>query len=216
MSRIISCDPARPDRTVVAEIARALAGRKAVVLPTETQYGLAVAVDERTRETICRIKRRAQDLKTALFVKDMEMTARFCVISTMARYLAERFLPGPLTMVMPLIPGQTIIPDDLASEAGVGVRLSSSPLVAAVVRELNNPITATSANLSGQLTPETVEEIVAMLGEQVDLYVDGGPCRSIVPSTVAQVGERVTILRPGVIPETEIRRALMEYARWDG
>jgi tRNA A37 threonylcarbamoyladenosine synthetase subunit TsaC/SUA5/YrdC len=69
-------------------------------------------------------------------------------------------------------------------------------------------VTATSANISGEITQATVGEIRSVLGEEVELYLDGGPCRSVVPSTVVKIAERVEILRHGMISEAEIKSFL--------
>ncbi|MEZ5360473.1 MAG: L-threonylcarbamoyladenylate synthase [Candidatus Zixiibacteriota bacterium] len=214
MSRTSKCLSSAPDTEVVAEIARVLTEGGAVVMPTETQYGLAVRADRANALTrICEIKKRDANLRPALFVKDLKMAETFCHISSAARLLAEQFLPGPITLVLPAISGQRVISADFISEQGVGIRISSSPLVKAVMDAVAFPITATSANQSGKITPATVDEIKKDLGDTVDLYVDGGPSRGIVPSTVVKVNDDMEILRHGAIPEREIAAALQKGMR---
>jgi len=211
LSRVLTCNPADPDRQTVEDAVRSLTDDHAVVLPTETQYGLAIRADRPDApEKISRIKRRTATFPVALFVKDMRMAERFCEITDRARILADRFLPGPLTMVLPVRRGQDAAALGFASPDGFGIRISSSPLVAAIAARLDFPVTATSANLSGARTPSTVNEIKKELGDAVELYLDGGPCRGIIPSTVVRVSDGVHVLRPGVIPEVEIISALEE------
>lgn len=209
----MSCDPADPDREVVEEVVRTLTGNMAVVLPTETQYGLAIRADKPdATERINRIKRRTATFPVALFVKDIQMAESFCTITDRARFLADRFLPGPMTLVLPVRPGQKMAADGFASPEGFGIRISSSPIVAAIAARLDFPVTATSANVSGRRTPPTIREIRKELGDSVELYIDGGPCRGVIPSTVVRVDDGAHVIRPGVISEAEIRMALEEGA----
>ncbi|MEE9441595.1 MAG: L-threonylcarbamoyladenylate synthase [candidate division Zixibacteria bacterium] len=210
MSREIKCDPVHPEDKTVQTIIAALNGKRIVVLPTETQYALSVRADASALEKIGRIKKRNLDLKPALFVKDMDMAEKFCMINKIARQLAEKFLPGPLTLVMPERKGQSFIPSEYKSELGFGLRLSSSPVIAAVMSGMDRPVTATSANISGQCGSSDINSIRQELGDAVDLYVNAGPCRAITPSTVLWVGDDTKILRPGMIPEREIEKALAE------
>lgn len=211
MSRIVTCDPVTPAADVIKAAVEALIDGSAVVMPTETQYSLSVrGDDERAPAKIRMIKQRGETVAVALFVKDLTMAKSFCDINETARRLAEKYLPGPLTLVLPAKKGQVAVASAFASPDGFGIRLSSSPVIAAVMERAPFAVTATSANISGEMTPSTVGEINRVLGERVDLYLDAGPCRGVIPSTVVRVGDGVTVLRPGVIPETEIRRYLGE------
>lgn len=209
MSRVIVCNPAAPEENVIAAVVKALTEGLAVVLPTETQYGLAVRADtEDAPETINRIKGRAESERSALFIRDIAMAGSFCRFTPLSLSLATKFLPGPLTLVLPARDDQTVVSHRFLSLHGIGIRLSSSPLVKAIMARVPFPVTATSANRSGEMTPATVEPIRTMLGEAIGLYIDGGPCRAITPSTVAAVNGTIRILRHGAIAEAEIRSHL--------
>jgi L-threonylcarbamoyladenylate synthase len=196
VSRVIVCNPAAPEEKVIAAVVDALTEGLAVVIPTETQYGLAVRADsDNAPELINRIKGRAESEKSALFVRDIAMAERFCRFTPIARSLTAKFLPGPLTLVLPSKEDQTAVSPLFLSLHGIGIRLSF-------------PVTATSANRSGEMTPSTVDLIRTMLGDAVGLFIDGGPCRGITPSTVAAVNGEVQILRHGAIAEAEIRSHL--------
>ena len=211
MSRVITCNPAAPDDAAVAAVVDALTDGLAVVIPTETQYGLAIRADsDSAPATVNRIKGRPEAERSALFVKDMAMAELFCRFTPLSRSLAARFLPGPLTLVLPAMKDQTVVSPEFLSAFGIGIRLSSSPLVAAVMARVSFPVTATSANRSGEMTPPTVDLIRKSLGEDVSLYLDGGPCRTLSASTVAAVNGEVRILRHGLIAEDEIRRHLRQ------
>lgn len=203
------CNPAAPEETVIAAVADALTEGLAVVIPTETQYGLALRADsDEAPQIINRIKGRAESDRSALFVRDIAMAESFCRFTQISRSLAAEFLPGPLTLVLPAKEDQTVVSHRFLSPHGIGIRLSSSPLVRAVMVRVPFPVTATSANRSGEMTPATVELIRAMLGEAVGLYIDGGPCRAITPSTVAAVNGTIRILRHGAIAEAELHSHL--------
>lgn len=184
----------------------------AVVMPTETQYSLSLRADRaESMDTIVRIKKRDGFLKSALFVSDMDMAKDFCRVSQLAERLAERFLPGPLTLVLPERENQSRVFTGFLSEDGFGVRLSSSPVVEAVMGRVPFAVTATSANISGKPAAMSITEIAKTLGDEVALYIDGGPCRSMTPSTVIKVDKEVAVLRHGLMSEAEIRQFLKEY-----
>jgi len=206
---MLVCNPVQPEIDIINETTAALTEGLTVVLPTETQYSLSIRADrDEAWEKIRIIKRRSENLKAALFVKDLDMARQFCEINEKAERLAEKFLPGPLTLVTPGKENQEMVASGFASEAGFGFRISSSPVIMAVMDRVDFPVSATSANISGGMTPATLSEISRILGESVDLYVDAGPCRGNVPSTVVNVTDEVTILRHGLISEKEIRQAL--------
>ena len=216
MSRILPCDPARPAVDIIEAAVEVLDNGGVVVMPTETQYSLSIRADRpEAMATIGRLKGRESSVKPALFVRDLSLAEQFCLLNTAARALGERYLPGPMTLVVPARPGQRVVADGFVSEHGIGVRISSSPVVAAVMNRVPFAVTATSANRSGEMTPSTAAEIARLFGDEVDLYLDGGPCRGVVPSTVVKVDGGVTILRHGQIAEAEIRR-FIEKERRDG
>jgi L-threonylcarbamoyladenylate synthase len=211
LSRVLVCDTDKPDLSVIETAVAALNDGSVVVMPTETQYSLSVRADDENAMTkICAVKRRSETVKAALFIRDIQAARPFCRINRAAEKLAARFLPGPLTLVLPGISGQETVAPEFLSEAGFGIRISSSPVISAVMERVSFAVTATSANLSGQNAAMNIADIRRSLGDAVDLYIDAGPCRSSTPSTVVQVDDRITILRPGAIAEAEILRTLEE------
>ncbi len=211
MSRILKCDPVKPEEELIEIVELALRKGGAVIIPTETQYGLALRADmDDVIEKICEIKMRDGGQKPALFVKDMDMASTFCKINEKALLLAEKFLPGPLTLVLPIKTGQDYIPMDFASSKGIGIRISSHPFLKKLTAQIDFPITATSANISGKTVPEDINSIMEMLGDKAAIYIDAGPIHGRIPSTVVCVDDEIQILRPGAIPEKEIFDALRE------
>jgi len=209
LSRILRCNPARPGKAVLNAVVEALSAGSVVVLPTETQYSLSVRADiDGMLERICRIKKRDKSLMPAMFVEDLEMAKRFCEINAVAEKLAAKYLPGPMTLVVPGKKDQSAVSTDFLSGYGFGIRVSSSQVIAGVMERVVFPVIATSANISRQLTPSSVKEISQIMGDEVDLYIDGGQCRATTPSTVLKLNGGADILRHGQIPEAEIRRFL--------
>jgi L-threonylcarbamoyladenylate synthase len=209
LSRILRCNPARPEKAVLSAVVEALSAGSVVVLPTETQYSLSVRADtDGMLERICRIKKRDKSLMPAMFVKDLEMAKRFCEINAVAEKLAAKYFPGPLTLIISEKKDQSFVSRDFLSDYGFGVRVSSSPVIARVMERVPFPVTATSANISGRLTPPSVRQISQIMGDEVDLYLDGGLCRAATSSTVLKLNNGVDILRHGQIPEAEIRQFL--------
>jgi L-threonylcarbamoyladenylate synthase len=101
----------------------------------------------------------------------------------------------------------------VGSGGTIGIRISSSPVIQALLNKMDTPLTATSANISGQAGPSSVREIATTLGIGIEMYLDAGELSGI-PSTVVKCqGNEITILRAGAIPEVEIWRALEKSRR---
>lgn len=189
--------------TVVRATGAALARAAAIIrrggvvaYPTETVYGLAAdALDPAAVGRVIEIKGRDRAQKVSVIVADAQMlTMVVARISEPAARLIEEHWPGPLTLVLPARAG---LPPELVNErGGVGVRVSSDPIAAGLVRAAGGPITATSANRSGEVAATTARR-ACVAG--IDLVLDDGPRRG-APSTVAEcLGDRAVVLRQGAL-----------------
>ena len=169
-----------------------------VALPTETVYGLgANALDPIAVARIFAAKERPFFDPLIVHVPDIDWMPRIVSeFPPVAVQLAERFWPGPLTLVLPKV---TAIPDLVTSGLpNVGVRIPDHDLTRQVLRLANVPVAAPSANPFGRLSPTTAEHVHRQLGHRVDAILDGGPCRVGIESTILQINEDgVTFLRPG-------------------
>ncbi|HOP08069.1 MAG TPA: L-threonylcarbamoyladenylate synthase [candidate division Zixibacteria bacterium] len=177
-----------------------------VVAPTETQYGLLARADSQPAlDRVYRVKQRDRNMPLSVFVPDMASVARWGVLTPPAQILGDRFLPGPLTLVLKAQPQA----EALFAQSGLaGFRVSSSPLIQALCREVGVPIVATSANLSGKEVPATVVEAGEMFGDAVALYLNGGVLAR-KPSTVVRcLNDEVKMIREGIIAVSEIETAL--------
>jgi tRNA threonylcarbamoyl adenosine modification protein (Sua5/YciO/YrdC/YwlC family) len=207
MPRTLAAD----DPTAVSEAADALTRGGAVVVPTETVYGVAAlpAVPGAT-EALFALKDRPEVVPLALLVADAAQAEGVAVFSPVARRLAAQHWPGPLTLVLPRRP-EALALELGGSPGNVGVRCPADDLVRAIARRVG-PIATTSANRHGRPTPATAAEAAAALSAEVALVIDGGR-RDGVPSTVVDcTGETLTVLRHGAIAEADLdppRRSLV-------
>lgn len=180
-----------------------------VAIPTETVYGLAAnALDPHSVARIFAAKDRPFFDPLIVHLADVNWWPR--VVSDfppLAKQLAERFWPGPLTLILPKQPS---VPDLVTSGlATVGIRVPDHPLTRQLLQLVNLPLAAPSANPFGRLSPTTAEHVRQQLGNRVDLILDGGPCRIGVESTIVQVTDnKATLLRPGGIPLEEIEAVI--------
>lgn len=174
-----------------------------VVYPTDTVYGLgAYAYLEEAVARVYQVKGRAQDKPFPLLVAEAADMERLAMISPLAWRLAERFLPGGLTLILPSLP---TTPLWLTSGGTIALRVPNHPVPRALSRGLEAPIIGTSANRSGGPEPTTLEEALAQVGNGVDAAIDGGRSPGGVPSTVLDLsGPRPVILREGAVPRQAI------------
>jgi L-threonylcarbamoyladenylate synthase len=186
----------------------ALQAGELVVYPTETFYAIgADACSSIALRRLFGVKRREPERPVGLTAADTLMA--FSVareVPADARRLADAFWPGPLTLVLP---ARDEIAPELAGPGGVGVRVSPNPIARALSAGIGRPITATSANLSGDAPARTLDEARARLGEKVKVYLEGGKLTASNPSTVVAVNASGwKMLRVGAVSESQIAIAL--------
>ncbi len=182
-------------------------------IPTETVYGLgADALNEDAVSRIFLAKGRPQDNPLIIHVPDASWLERYCRSVPPAAYqLAERFWPGPLTMILPrrdIVPLQTT-----GGLETVGVRCPNHPVTLAIIEAAGVPIAAPSGNTSGRPSPTTAAHMIEDMDGKIDGIVDGGPCTVGVESTIIDL--TVTpprLLRPGGLPLESLRQVLGEVA----
>ncbi len=193
----------------VQQAAQVLATGGVVVAPTETRYGLLASVDHvHAVRNISRVKDRDAAKPVAVFASSMDQMETLAFVTPQGRALAERFLPGPLTLVMR---ARVPWPEPLVYKGLIGIRYSSSPVVAALLQAIGVALTATSANLAGEPEAELVTDIIAMFGDRVQLYLDGGRLAGPVTTVVDASGKTSHILREGAIPRADIESCLKEH-----
>lgn len=200
--QIFKVDPKKPQPELVDKAARVLQLGGIVVYPTETLYGLGANImDTESTQKVFEIKGRREDKPISIVFRDLEQAEKYAVFNDKARKLAELFMPGPLTLILPA----KINLGEMFGGDRIAVRISSNTVLQAVLEKTRFPITATSANLSGKADPVSAKDAVGQIGESVDIVLDSGECEYGRPSTVVDLtGGRVEVVREGVIPKKRI------------
>lgn len=205
ITRILSADA--PE--AASEAAKLIRGGELVAIPTETVYGLgADGLNEAAVAKIFEAKGRPQDNPLILHVAEPSQMEAICKDIPNAAYrLAERFWPGPLTMVLPVqdcVPRRTTGGRDT-----VAVRCPDCAVTRDIIRLSGVPIAAPSANLSGKPSTTTAEHVLHDHNGNIPLIIDGGACRVGVESTIVDLTEeRPRLLRPGGITPAQLIEVL--------
>ena len=208
MADILKVDESRLEYLLEYSTRLILSG-KVVALPTDTFYGLAAdpfnlaAVSE-----VYRIKGRTTDRPLPLLVSSVDQAAELVHDPPRLFFrLAERFWPGPITIV---VAATRRIPLKVTGNTGkVGVRWPQAPFVVALIAACDRPLTGTSANFTKHPPCSTAPEVNRQIGVSVPLILDGGPTPGQLASTVVElVGERARVLRPGRISESDLKEYL--------
>ncbi len=192
----------------IAEAAHILSAGGLVAFPTDTVYGVgAHAFQPQAVEKIYAAKIRPRDKAIPLLLAtpdDLSLVAES--VPPAVHLLTERFWPGGLTLVLRK---QAIVSDAVSPGPTVAVRVPDHPVTQALIAALGAPLAATSANLAGNPSPVTAQEVMGELAGRIELILDGGACPGGIPSTVLDLTtDPPTILRSGAIAEEEIRDIL--------
>ena len=211
--------------------AQLLRAGRLVVFPTETVYGLgANALDAEAVARIYAVKRRPAASPLIVHVASIAMAkALVAAWPEAADRLAQRFWPGPLTLVLtkshvgadPFVrpaerskaalssSSMTIPATVTAGLPTVALRMPAHPMALALIRAAGVPVAAPSANRFTELSPTTAEHVRSSLGSDVDFILDGGPCQIGIESTVVSLaGPQPVLLRPGGISRTELEQII--------
>jgi len=210
-SELVEIDPHHPDPAIAERAGTLLASGGLVAFPTETVYGLgAHAFDVAAVRAVFAGKGRPATDPLIVHLADVERVAEVVAIwPPAAALLAERFWPGPLTMVLPR---SASVPDEItAGRDSVAVRVPAHPVTTAVLRAAGVPVAAPSANRFGRISPTTAAHVASELHGAYDLLLDGGPTPLGVESTVVDLtGDRPVLLRPGGVTLEDLRLVLGE------
>ncbi len=216
--RPIIVTPDHPDdqRDAVHRAVQLLTEDDLVVFPTETVYGLAAnALSSRAVERLLHAKRRRADQALTLALAHADAVLDYCPdLPVVGRRLSQRCFPGPLTLVVDgsapdslLHRLPTSVQQSVAPQRTVGLRVPNHSFLLETLRLMSGPLVLTSANLSGQGDTVTAEQVVQSLGDSVGMVLSDGPSRYGQASTVVRVdGNRLEILRPGVLTESAVFR----------
>src|SRR5690348_13744143 len=206
---IFPLDPSSANLEAIAEAARILRAGGLVAFPTETVYGLgANALDASAVARIFAAKGRPANNPLIIHIADASDVRKVVADwPESAGRLAERFWPGPLTLVLPRCDA---VPDAVtAGGPTVAVRVPAHPVAQALVRAAGVPIAAPSANRSMELSPTRAEHVLRGLDGRIDVLLDGGPTAGGIESTVLDLtATPPRLLRPGLIGVAELEAVL--------
>lgn len=210
-TRILKIDPQRVEAAPMSTIVGILQRGGVIVYPTDTFYGLgANCFLKKAIQRIYRLKRRESSKPLSALVSNREMVHSLAVeVPSLFWVLIEQFWPGPLTLVLKAssdLPVEMLGPGD-----SVGIRLPDVSWLRGLIEEANFPITATSANISGEREIEDPQKIKDIFSGKVDLIIDGGKTSGILPSTVVDLSSsRPKILREGAVLRTDLEKYLQK------
>ena len=180
-----------------------------VAVPTETVYGLAAnALDAEALLRVFEVKERPLRDPLIVHLASVDQLERYAKeVPEPAYKLLDAFSPGPLTLILPK---SSLLPDLLsAGLPTAGFRIPAHPLTLELLRMLDLPLAAPSANLFGRISPTTASHVADQLGTRIPYILDGGPCRVGIESTILDLsGSRPVLLREGGIPADRIMATL--------
>ncbi len=205
-------------RKMISDAAAALRDGGLVAFPTETVYGLGGdATNDLAVTRIFEVKGRPRFNPLIMHVASLEQARAHGVFNRVALKLAEAFMPGALTLVVPRRPESAI---SLLATAGldtVALRMPAHPTARALLKAATVPVAAPSANKSGSVSPTTALHVAEQIGKELAVLIDGGACRIGLESTiVACVDDAPVLLRPGGIAREEIERVIGRRLRDGG
>ncbi len=206
-AEIIRVNPDEPEAERIAYVVSCLRRGDVVALPTDTFYGLAVdPVNLHAVERIYQIKSRLKHKPLSLLIASVAQAYELARdIDDRFDKLAERFWPGPLTIIVRA--GSKLPLSSTANTGNVALRVPDSAIPRAVVEQYGMPITATSANLHNASECSHAACVRDQIGDRIPLIVDGGPSAHSLPTTIVNLADHENsweILREGVIPTHEI------------
>lgn len=210
VAEILKINSETPDARLVSYVAARLKAGQVVGMPTDTFYGLAAdPLNLRAVDLIYDVKSRSRHKPLSLLIESVEQAEYLArPLPDIFYEITEKWWPGPLTII---VKASSRLPLKVTANTGnVALRLPAARIPVDIIRAAGVPITATSANISGESECTTAEGVRTQLGSRIDMIVDGGPSPREIASTIIDMSDwgKVTILRQGAIPESELSEYL--------
>lgn len=189
-------NPDNPQPRLIKQVVECLKSGGVIIYPTDTTYGLGCDIfNRKAMKKIFQIKQRDQRKPFSFICNDLAEISTYAQVSNFAFKTLKRHLPGAYTFVLE---ATKIVPDSLSTkQKTVGVRMPENAIAQAIVAELGNPLVTTSANISGEDTPEDPQDIEASMGQLVDYVIDGGVSINEASSVISLLNDDTEILRQG-------------------
>lgn len=192
----ISINPDNPQPRLIKQVVECLRQGGVIIYPTDTTYGIGCDIFNRKGvKKIFQIKQRDDKKPFSFICSDLAEVSNYAQVSNFAFKIMKRHLPGAFTFVLD---ATKIVPDALSTkQKTVGVRIPDNAISRAIVKELGHPLVTTSANISGEETPEDPQDINDQLGHLVDFVIDGGISIDEASTVISLLNDEVEILRQG-------------------
>jgi tRNA threonylcarbamoyl adenosine modification protein (Sua5/YciO/YrdC/YwlC family) len=209
-AEIVKINPENPDPRLVSYVAARIKAGHVVGMPTDTFYGLAAdPLNLRAVDLVYDVKTRSRHKPLSLLIESVEQAEYLARPLPDAFYaITRKYWPGPLTII---VKASSRLPLKVTANTGnVALRVPAAKVPVEVIRAAGVPITATSANISGASECTTADGVRQQLGNRISLIVDAGTSPRDVASTIINMSEpgRISILRQGAIPESELAEFL--------
>ena len=177
---------------------------------TDTLYGLvADATNSNSVTKIFRIKSRGENKPLLILVDNFEVASKVAIFSWQAKIIAEKFWPGPLTLILPRQNSCMVVKEINPVSDTIAIRIPDRARTLELIDKISLPITAPSANLDSKKPAQSAEEIFRAFGSNIDLILDAGVSKNLTPSTVVDLtSSKPKIIREGVILECQITEVI--------
>jgi tRNA threonylcarbamoyl adenosine modification protein (Sua5/YciO/YrdC/YwlC family) len=214
-TKVVKIDAGKIDTAEIKKAAQIVDSGGLVAFPTETVYGIACRVEAKSLAKLDDIKGRSPDKFYTLHIGQKEDAEKYVPrIGLRAKKLIKNGWPGPVTVVFELTDSdiktqreklKKEVFENLYKDNTIGIRCPDNEMAAILLQEAKEPIVAPSANRTGQQPATDAEQVLARFSGQIDLVLDGGPCKYRKSSTVVKIGKNgLEILREGVYSKEEL------------
>ena len=192
----VSINPENPQPRLIKQIVDCLQQGGVIIYPTDTTYGIGCDIFNRKAiKKIFQIKQRDQRKPFSFICNDLAEISNYAQVSNFAFKVMKRHLPGAYTFVLD---ATKIVPDSLSTkQKTVGVRIPENEICHAIVKELGHPLVTTSANTSGEATPQDPRDIEDSMGHLVDFVIDGGISMDEASTVISLLDDKIEVLRQG-------------------
>tara|TARA_B100001939_G_scaffold41051_1_gene31828 strand:+ start:260 stop:898 length:639 start_codon:yes stop_codon:yes gene_type:complete len=180
-----------------------------VGIPTETVYGLAAnAYSSSATAKIYNLKKRPKENPLIVHYFDLNLLKKDCVINNLFLKLYKKYSPGPISYILKLKQNSLISKNITNKKRTLAVRFPSHPLTRNLLKRLNYPLAAPSANISTKISPVSKQDVQDEFGKKIKIVLDGGQSKIGVESTIISLINKPKVLRLGGIPKEQIKKYL--------
>ena len=189
--KLLRINAEKPEKDLVSLVASQVALGRVIIYPTDTVYGIGCRLNPASVKRVFEIKNRSFDKPLSIAFKDLKSAKGYIFLSKKEEGYIKEHLDKPMTFV---VRKRSKVPDNITGGLDtVGIRIIDHPFVRELLSVTGEPIITTSANVSGEKAPVSVDEISKAVLESVDMVIDAGPCKLGVPSKVVNASTGVVI-----------------------